>query len=81
MGLFALSRETFVERSAGLRARRLAPAPATGERNFLPFIAVGWRSAARVVTFPCTDPMEAIGINTPDELAAGRSAWLRARDR
>ncbi len=40
---------------------------ATGERNFLPFIP--WASArGGVVTFPCTDPSEAIGVNTPDDL-------------
>jgi len=66
MGLFSLSR------SAYLRDLRMyADAPehgqATQERNFLPFIP--WLAAThRVVTFPCVDPIEAVGINTPDEL-------------
>jgi CTP:molybdopterin cytidylyltransferase MocA len=41
----------------------------TGERNFLPFLA--WAAArGSVATCPCTDPIEAIGINTPADLAA-----------
>jgi bifunctional UDP-N-acetylglucosamine pyrophosphorylase/glucosamine-1-phosphate N-acetyltransferase len=49
----------------------------TGERNFVPFVA---RVAAvdRVVTIPCREPEEAIGINTPEELAM-LEAHLRAR--
>ena len=40
----------------------------TGERNFLPFIP--WLAARdEVRTFPATDPVEAIGINTPDDRA------------
>lgn len=64
-GLFSLSRaalgalEDFSEtasRSSG-----------TAERNFLPFIP--WMAQrAPVVTFPCSDPFEAVGVNTPDEL-------------
>ena len=39
----------------------------TGERNFLPFIA--WANASHdVVTFPAHDEMEAVGVNTPEEL-------------
>lgn len=49
----------------------------TGERNFVPFVA---RVAAgnRVVTIPCREPEEAIGINTPEELAM-LEAHLRTR--
>ena len=55
-----------------MRCRRSPPqtaaAAGTGERNFLPFIP--WIAArAPVVTFPCTDEREAIGVNTPEELA------------
>jgi bifunctional UDP-N-acetylglucosamine pyrophosphorylase/glucosamine-1-phosphate N-acetyltransferase len=50
-------------------AAETGPAPSTGERNFLPFIA--WMATrATVVTCPCTDPREAIGVNTPEDLAA-----------
>jgi hypothetical protein len=50
---------------------------ATGERNFLPFVA--WAAArADVTTFPCVGPEEAIGINTPQELALVET-YLRAR--
>jgi bifunctional UDP-N-acetylglucosamine pyrophosphorylase / glucosamine-1-phosphate N-acetyltransferase len=66
MGLFSLSRMAYLR---DLRAFADAPllGAHTGERNFLPFIA--WLGAsAHVVTIPATDPMEAVGINTPDEL-------------
>jgi len=76
MGLFSLSREAF-ERDLQEYARVVTPGHATGERNFLPFIP--WLAARKpVVTFPCTDPMEAVGINTPEELQAVE-AWLRRR--
>jgi len=40
----------------------------TAERNFLPFLA--WLGPdARVETVPCEDEAEAIGINTPGDLA------------
>lgn len=76
MGLFALSRDTFdvdLERYG----RDVPPGCATAERNFLPFVP--WLARQQVVvTFPCTDPMEAIGINTADELRQVE-AWLRCR--
>lgn len=67
IGLFAMSLQAYLDRlpayAAGAEVGRV-----TGERNFLPFIA--WIDArANVETFPCEDPMEAVGINTPDELA------------
>jgi len=76
LGLFALTRET-VDTDLAEYAREASPGGATGERNFLPFVP--WLSRRRtVVTFPCTNPFEAVGINTPaerDEVAA----WLRSR--
>ena len=58
-------------------AAETGPAPSTGERNFLPFIA--WMATrATVVTCPCTDPREAIGVNTPEDLAAV-AAYLASR--
>jgi CTP:molybdopterin cytidylyltransferase MocA len=51
--------------------------PVSLERNFVPFVA--WAAArGEVVTFPCTDPMEAVGVNTPEDLARVET-WLRAR--
>jgi bifunctional N-acetylglucosamine-1-phosphate-uridyltransferase/glucosamine-1-phosphate-acetyltransferase GlmU-like protein len=66
MGLFALPWASF----AGLLpryAREVDVGTATGERNFLPFIA--WAAADHdVVTFPAVDEMEAVGVNTPEDL-------------
>jgi bifunctional UDP-N-acetylglucosamine pyrophosphorylase/glucosamine-1-phosphate N-acetyltransferase len=67
IGLFALSRRAYLR---DLRAYADAPSQgsSTRERNFLPFIP--WLAAYEgVVTVPCTDPIEAVGINTLDELA------------
>jgi len=66
MGLFSLSRSVYLR---DLKTYADAPehSQTTRERNFLPFIP--WLAAThRVVTFPCVDPIEAVGINTPDEL-------------
>ena len=76
MGLFALSRSAF-DRELHQYASEVVPGRSTGERNFLPFI-VWLSSRARVITFPCTDPMEAVGINTPEELQQV-AEWLRRR--
>jgi bifunctional UDP-N-acetylglucosamine pyrophosphorylase / glucosamine-1-phosphate N-acetyltransferase len=76
MGVFSLSMRAYSE---GLPefAESMSVGTGTGERNFLPFIP--WLAARElVVTVPCTDPQEAIGINTPDELAAVE-AWLHRR--
>jgi bifunctional UDP-N-acetylglucosamine pyrophosphorylase/glucosamine-1-phosphate N-acetyltransferase len=76
IGLFAMTRQTF-ELDLQDYAREAPPGTATGERNFLPFIP--WLAQRHTVaTFPCTDPMEAIGINTPAELRQVE-AWLRSR--
>jgi bifunctional N-acetylglucosamine-1-phosphate-uridyltransferase/glucosamine-1-phosphate-acetyltransferase GlmU-like protein len=78
MGVFAMTRETF-ERDLQDYARDVPLGSATGERNFVPFTA--WLAQRKPVeTFPCTDPMEAIGINTPEDLQQVK-AWLRARTR
>ena len=76
MGLFALTRDTF-ERDLDAYARDVPSGRATGERNFLPFVP--WLAQRKLVTtVPCTDPMEAIGINTPGELRQVED-WLRSR--
>ena len=76
MGLFALSRAAFLSQLPTY-ATDVAPGRGTGERNFLPFIP--WiASSGTVVTIPATDPLEALGINTPEDLAAVER-WLRER--
>lgn len=67
IGVFALSPETYFEHLAAF-ATQAGTGSASRERNFLPFIP--WLSlrGARVWTFPCRDPREAIGINTPEDL-------------
>ncbi len=67
MGLFALSAPTYFDRLPAY-AREVEIGRATGERNFLPFIP--WIARTEpVTTFPAEDPMEAVGVNTQDELA------------
>lgn len=76
MGMFAMSRETYL-RDVSAFAREVVPGTGTAERNFLPFIP--WlASRADVVTTTCTDPREAIGVNTPEELRF-MEEWLRSR--
>jgi len=66
MGLFAMSERAFREQLPTY-AREVEIGARTGERNFLPFIP--WLARTdTIATFPCEDPMEAIGINTPEEL-------------
>jgi len=66
MGLFAMSQRAFREELPKY-AREVEVGAGTGERNFLPFIP--WLARTETIaTFPCEDPMEAIGINTPEEL-------------
>lgn len=66
MGLFSLSRSAYLE-DLGAYDKAAGAGRTTRERNFLPFIP--WLAASRpVVSFPCTDPIEAVGINTPEEL-------------
>jgi bifunctional N-acetylglucosamine-1-phosphate-uridyltransferase/glucosamine-1-phosphate-acetyltransferase GlmU-like protein len=76
MGLFALSRHAY-EQYLPAYAAQVQPARGTGERNFLPFVP--WLASRDVVvTVPCSDPREARGINTPDDLRAAEE-WLRTR--
>ena len=76
-GVFDLSRQAYLE-----WLPRYAEAPDIGavtrERNFVPFVA--WCAArGPVATIPCTDPEEAIGINTPEDLALAE-AYLGSRE-
>lgn len=67
MGLFALSSRSYLERLPEY-ARSVEIGRATGERNFLPFIP--WLARTETVTtFPAESEMEAVGINTPQDLA------------
>lgn len=75
-GLFSLSRAAYLDDLPAFASNAGADG-ATGERNFLPFIP--WLAARRhVVTFPCVEECEAIGINTPEELCAVQN-HLRTR--
>jgi len=66
MGLFAMSGRVF-EDDLPRFADDVEVGQATGERNFLPFIP--WLARTQsIVTFPCEDAMEAVGVNTPEEL-------------
>jgi bifunctional N-acetylglucosamine-1-phosphate-uridyltransferase/glucosamine-1-phosphate-acetyltransferase GlmU-like protein len=68
MGLFALSPSAFFERLPQY-AQSVEIGQSTRERNFLPFIP--WLARTETVaTFPAENPMEAVGVNTPEDLAA-----------
>lgn len=65
-GLFSLSRRAYLDELPAYAAA-VAIGTSTGERNLLPFIP--WLAAHdTVVTFPCIDENETIGVNTPEEL-------------
>ena len=66
IGLFALSPHAYFDRLPAY-AREVELGRATRERNFLPFIPWLARSET-VTTFQAEDPMEAVGVNTPQEL-------------
>lgn len=66
-GLFALRLSAYVQRLVEYDRGRVEGA-GTGERNFLPFIP--WLAArTEVRTFAVGDAREAVGINTPADLA------------
>jgi NDP-sugar pyrophosphorylase family protein len=77
MGLFAMSPSVFtalLPRYAG----EVEVGHATRERNFLPFIP--WLARTHeIVTFPCEHPMEAVGVNTPEELKLVEDYLTRQR--
>jgi bifunctional N-acetylglucosamine-1-phosphate-uridyltransferase/glucosamine-1-phosphate-acetyltransferase GlmU-like protein len=76
MGLFAMTAATFVG-DLSAYAAEVETGQGTGERNFLPFIP--WLAArGEVVTFAAEEPIEALGINTPEDLRVMES-YLAAR--
>jgi bifunctional N-acetylglucosamine-1-phosphate-uridyltransferase/glucosamine-1-phosphate-acetyltransferase GlmU-like protein len=66
MGLFSLSPDGYFQwlPRFGLEATR---ASETRERNFLPFVPWLAKQGHRLYTFPCTDDIEAVGVNTADD--------------
>jgi bifunctional N-acetylglucosamine-1-phosphate-uridyltransferase/glucosamine-1-phosphate-acetyltransferase GlmU-like protein len=66
MGLFSLSRGAYFDLLPEF-GRETTQAVATRERNFLPFLPWLARRGQAVLTFPATNELEAIGINTPDD--------------
>jgi bifunctional UDP-N-acetylglucosamine pyrophosphorylase/glucosamine-1-phosphate N-acetyltransferase len=76
MGLFSLGAETYLDALPAF-AREAVSAAGTGERNFLPFVP--WIAARQtVITFPCLDEREAVGVNTPEDRAVVEG-YLRSR--
>lgn len=68
MGLFDLSLDAYLQELPAFAAT-VAPAPGTRERNFLPFVP--WLATRRSVeTVAGESPIEAVGINTAEELLA-----------
>jgi bifunctional N-acetylglucosamine-1-phosphate-uridyltransferase/glucosamine-1-phosphate-acetyltransferase GlmU-like protein len=78
VGLFSLSRRAFVDDLHDFGAD-VTLGSGSGERNFLPFVP--WTVArGGVITFPCVEWQESVGVNTPDELAF-MERYLLARAR
>jgi bifunctional N-acetylglucosamine-1-phosphate-uridyltransferase/glucosamine-1-phosphate-acetyltransferase GlmU-like protein len=77
-GLFSFSHPAYA-RDLPEYARTVGRGAATGERNLLPFIP--WLSSRKtVLTFPCVEEMESVGVNTPEDLLKVE-AHLTARER
>jgi bifunctional UDP-N-acetylglucosamine pyrophosphorylase/glucosamine-1-phosphate N-acetyltransferase len=66
MGLFSLSPDTYFNLLPQF-GRAAAQATSTRERNFLPFLPWLVQRGQSVLTFPSTNELEAIGVNTPDD--------------
>jgi bifunctional UDP-N-acetylglucosamine pyrophosphorylase/glucosamine-1-phosphate N-acetyltransferase len=66
MGLFSLSGDAYFNLLPEY-GRETTQAAGTRERNFLPFLPWLARRGHPVLTFPSTNDLEAIGINTPDD--------------
>ncbi|HEV8125426.1 MAG TPA: NTP transferase domain-containing protein [Gemmatimonadales bacterium] len=67
IGLFALTGKAYLE-TLSAYAGSATSGGGTGERNFLPFIP--WLAGRSLVrTCPATAAIEAVGVNTPEDLA------------
>lgn len=66
MGLFSLSPDAYFHLLPQF-GREAMEATATRERNFLPFMPWLVQRRQAVLTFPSTNELEAIGINTPED--------------
>jgi bifunctional UDP-N-acetylglucosamine pyrophosphorylase/glucosamine-1-phosphate N-acetyltransferase len=66
MGVFSLSPGAFFDLLPEF-SREATQASATRERNFLPFVPWLVHHGHSVVTFPSTNELEAVGINTPED--------------
>jgi bifunctional UDP-N-acetylglucosamine pyrophosphorylase/glucosamine-1-phosphate N-acetyltransferase len=67
-GLFSVSQHAYLDLLPAFAADP-GTGSTTGERNFLPFIP--WAAQrGEIVTFACTEEAEALGVNTPEDLAA-----------
>ena len=66
MGLFSLSPDAYFNLLPQF-GREATQAASTRERNFLPFLPWLVQRGHSVLTFPSTNELEAIGINTPDD--------------
>jgi bifunctional N-acetylglucosamine-1-phosphate-uridyltransferase/glucosamine-1-phosphate-acetyltransferase GlmU-like protein len=66
MGLFSLSSDAYFDLLPQF-GRETTEARGTRERNFLPFVPWLTSHGQAVVTFPSTNEMEALGVNTPDD--------------
>jgi bifunctional UDP-N-acetylglucosamine pyrophosphorylase/glucosamine-1-phosphate N-acetyltransferase len=76
MGLFSLSAHAAMADLPAFASNATADA-GTGERNFLPFVPLA-AAHGSVLTIAATEEIEAVGVNTPDELARVE-AHLKAR--
>jgi bifunctional N-acetylglucosamine-1-phosphate-uridyltransferase/glucosamine-1-phosphate-acetyltransferase GlmU-like protein len=79
MGLFSLSADAYFNLLPQF-SHEATHAPATRERNFLPFLPWLVQRGHSVVTFPATNELEAVGINTPDDRCR-LEAYLRGLER
>ena len=66
MGLFSLSADAYFDLLPQF-GRETRQAAGTGERNFLPFLPWLAQGGHSVMTFPSTNDLEAIGVNTPED--------------
>jgi bifunctional N-acetylglucosamine-1-phosphate-uridyltransferase/glucosamine-1-phosphate-acetyltransferase GlmU-like protein len=79
MGLFSLSTDAYFNLLPQF-SREATQAAATRERNFLPFLPWLVARGHAVETFPSTNELEAVGINTPDDRMRVE-AYLRTLER